>query len=325
MPLPDPADARLVVRPATPDDTDAIVDLVNTVDVHDFGVADLARDDVVQEMAAMDLARDTWLVLDAGRLVGQANVSLHGGVAHDTNLCVHPEWRRRGIGSDLLQRVEGRSTGRIADAPEDAQVTIRGWTKGGWEPGLAFAARHGYTVTRRYLRMRIDMSTPPPAPEWPEGMRVATFVPGADERAVHAASQDAFADHWGFLATPFEEWRRRLDRDDFDPDLWWLARDPEDTIAGMSLSSMIPGTGWVGSLSVRRPWRRRGLARALLLHSFGRFWERGVHTVSLGVDAGSLTGATRLYESVGMSVEQAYDRVEKVIREGRDIAVRALE
>ncbi|MEO8247502.1 MAG: GNAT family N-acetyltransferase, partial [Chloroflexota bacterium] len=60
-------------------------------------------------------------------------------------------------------------------------------------------------------------------------------------------------------------------------------------------------------------------------HSFGGFWERGIRTVSLGVDAGSLTGATRLYESVGMSVEQAYDRVEKVVREGRDIAVRALE
>ena len=320
-----PAPPRLVVRPATMDDADAIVELVNAADLHDFGFGDLARDDVVQEMSSLDLARDSWLVHADGRLVAEANLGVHGGVAHDLNLAVHPDWRRRGIGSDLLGRVEQRSAERLADAPDGAQVTLRGWTKGGWDVGLGFAERHGYGVTRRYLRMRIDLTDAPPAPRWPEGISVATFVPGSDERATHAASQDAFADHWGFLPTPFEEWRRRLEREDFDPELWWLARDADGTIAGMSLSSTIPGTGWVGSLSVRRPWRRRGLARALLLHSFGRFWERGISTISLGVDAGSLTGATRLYESVGMSVEQAYVRLEKVVREGRDIAVRALD
>ncbi len=325
MPLPDPGAARLEVRSATIDDADAIVSLVNAVDLHDFGIADLARDDVVQEMSAIDLARDSWLVSAAGELVAQANLSVRGGVAHDMNLCVHPAWRRRGIGSDLLRRVERRSAERIGDAPDGVQVSIRGWMKGGWEVGQAFAARHGYDVTRRYLRMRIDMTDAPPAPDWPEGISVRTFQPGVDERATHEASQDAFADHWGFLPTPFEDWRRRLERDDFDPELWWLALDTDGSIAGMSLSSTIPGTGWVGSLSVRRPWRRRGLARALLLHSFGRFWGRGIRTVALGVDASSLTGATRLYESVGMSVEQAYDRVEKVVRPGRDIAVRALD
>ena len=129
------------MRPATLDDADAIVALVNAADLHDFGIADLARDDVIQEMSAIDLARDSWLVSDAGELVAQANLSVHGGVAHDMNLCVHPAWRRRGIGSDLLRRVEARSAERIGDAPDGAQVTIRGWTKGGWEIGRSRSLR----------------------------------------------------------------------------------------------------------------------------------------------------------------------------------------
>ena len=212
----------------------------------------------------------------------------------------------------------------LPEAPPDARVAIRGWTKGGWEPGLAFGARHGYAVARRYLRMQIAMTDAPAPPEWPVGITVRTFRAGEDEVATHAASQDAFADHWGFLPTPFEEWRRRFDRDDFDASLWWLAMDGEE-IAGTSLCSRIPGSGWVGSLSVRRPWRRRGLARALMLHSFGEFWERGERTVGLGVDGSSLTGATRLYESVGMSVAESYDQMERELRPGRDLAVRSLD
>ena len=52
----------------------------------------------------------------------------------------------------------------------------------------------------------------------------------------------------------------------------------------------------------------------MLLHSFGVFWRRGLKAVALGVDSESLTGATRLYESVGMRVVQQYDQVRKLVR-----------
>jgi GNAT superfamily N-acetyltransferase len=76
---------------------------------------------------------------------------------------------------------------------------------------------------------------------------------------------------------------------------------------------------------VRRPWRHRGLARAILLASLGEFWRRGRPTVALGVDAQSLTGATRLYESVGMSVRERHDQVTKLLRDGTDLQVRSLD
>jgi ribosomal protein S18 acetylase RimI-like enzyme len=60
--------------------------------------------------------------------------------------------------------------------------------------------------------------------------------------------------------------------------------------------------GWIASLAVRKPWRRRGLGEALLLRSLGQFYERGERVVQLGVDAENPSGATRLYERVGMRV-----------------------
>jgi ribosomal protein S18 acetylase RimI-like enzyme len=66
-------------------------------------------------------------------------------------------------------------------------------------------------------------------------------------------------------------------------------------------------------LGVRRPWRRRGLGRALLLHAFGEFRRRGFSRSALGVDAESLTGANRLYERAGMHVAARFDIYEKVL------------
>jgi mycothiol synthase len=305
-------------------DAEAVTALVNLADTHDFGVADLEVEDVRQDWAALDLERDAWLLLDGDEVVGAADLGLRADVEYRVNLYVHPSLRRRGLGSLLFGRVLARARERVAADPGDTRVVLQGFTKGGWEPGLAFAARHGFAVTRRDFRMRIDMTEPPPAPTLPPGIEIRGFRPGIDDRATFEAVQDAFADHWGFLPMEYDDWRRRLERPDFDPSLWFLAVRG-DEICGTSLCGVIPNTGWVGSLSVRRPFRRLGLARALLHRSFAAFWERGQPTVALGVDAASLTGATRLYESVGMHVAERYDQVQRELRAGRDIAVREID
>ena len=90
-------------------------------------------------------------------------------------------------------------------------------------------------------------------------------------------------------------------------------------MAGFSLNRFRMGIGWIRTLGVRRPWRKRGLGEALLYHSFGEFYRRGMKTIGLGVDAQNPTGATRLYQKVGMYAASEFLTYEKELRPGRDV------
>nr|NIP25107.1 GNAT family N-acetyltransferase [Phycisphaerae bacterium]NIV00160.1 GNAT family N-acetyltransferase [Phycisphaerae bacterium]NIV69695.1 GNAT family N-acetyltransferase [Phycisphaerae bacterium]NIX28922.1 GNAT family N-acetyltransferase [Phycisphaerae bacterium] len=107
----------------------------------------------------------------------------------------------------------------------------------------------------------------------------------------------------------------------YDPALWFVAIDG-DEIAGYAICREIKNQsskkGYVDKLGVRRPWRRRGLALALLHHSFSEFFHRGIQEVHLQVDADSLTGATRLYEKAGMHPYLKKAIYQKVLRAGLD-------
>jgi ribosomal protein S18 acetylase RimI-like enzyme len=104
-----------------------------------------------------------------------------------------------------------------------------------------------------------------------------------------------------------------------------------DQVAGLCLCQPTvddePGMGWVTTLGVRRPWRRQGLGTALLLHSFGEFYRRGIFKAGLGVDAESLTGATRLYTNAGMRPEpgKQWSLYEKELRPGVDLRTLSVE
>jgi ribosomal protein S18 acetylase RimI-like enzyme len=173
----------------------------------------------------------------------------------------------------------------------------------------------GYRPIRYSFRMALELGDDSPA-AFPDGIAVRPMEPG-EEHDVYLATNDAFADHWGFHPTPFESWREwNLDRDGSRPDLWWLAMDG-DEIAGICLNRLDddgdPEHGYVHILGVRPPWRRRGLAEALLRHTFDDFRGRGVTRVTLDVDGENTTGAVRLYERVGMHVALRSDTYEKLL------------
>jgi ribosomal protein S18 acetylase RimI-like enzyme len=173
--------------------------------------------------------------------------------------------------------------------------------------------RRGYALVRYSHRMAIDLGGPTPEPAWPEGIEVRSFQPG-DGRAFYEAQQESFADSWEPVEETFEEWSHwLLERPSFDPGLWFLALDGDEA-AGFAICHPRSGdleTGSIRLLGVRRPWRRRGLGRALLLYAFGELRRRGFRRAGLGVDAESLTGAHKLYESAGMHVEARFDIYEK--------------
>jgi mycothiol synthase len=194
----------------------------------------------------------------------------------------------------------------------DGRMLVRIFVDSG-APLAAHVERHGYRPIRASFQMRIELDDTPRSPVWPDGISVSAVRDG-EERIAWEVSQEAFADHWEFTPSPWEEWSHFMLGEDFDRELWLLARDG-DEVAGVCLCRPEavgrPGVGWVRVLGVRRPWRRRGLGRALLLEAFHRFRSRGVLAVGLGVDGENTTGAVRLYESAGMWVEHRHDVYER--------------
>ncbi len=178
-------------------------------------------------------------------------------------------------------------------------------------------AARGFVVVRHFLTMEIDLDEEPPPARWPPGIALRPFQPG-DGRAVYEALNEAFADHWDFVPVSFDEWQEYfLESPDFDPSINFVAEE-DGEIAGAALcrNERRPNAGHVAILGVRRPWRRRGLAQALLRHSFAEFRRRGRAKADLGVDAENLTGAVRLYEKVGMRVARRFDSYEKQLPGG---------
>jgi ribosomal protein S18 acetylase RimI-like enzyme len=174
--------------------------------------------------------------------------------------------------------------------------------------------------------MEIDLDPPPPAPEWPEGIRVRLRRDG-DEGEFFRVERETFRDHRGHVDGPVEEdfdrFRHVYETDEhYDPTLWFLARAGEET-AGFLIATPAtagePDTGWVWSLGVRRPFRRRGIGLALLCHAFDELRRRGIARAGLSVDAQSLTGATRLYEKAGMKVVEDHVIYEKELRPGVEL------
>jgi len=213
--------------------------------------------------------------------------------------------RERAVYAPLLDWAEERARERAGDGPGRLQASA----EGGDDALQQELDSRGFRLARHFFEMEIDLAAEPPRPDWPAGLAVRTFRP-EDARAVYDADLEAFEDHWDPLDVTFDEWRSYfLGASDFDPELWFLVDDGGE-LAGFSLCSKRAGDteGHLHVLGVRRPWRKRGLGTALLLHSFRELRKRGCETTRLNVDAENLTGAVRLYERAGMHVAVRSDR-----------------
>ena len=260
------------------------------------------------------ITNPTWRATDNGRLAF-VNGALAGVIAmwdedgHGErvflNVTLHP--RDAAVAAALLDWGEPRAAELVGD-----DGLVRASAMSGDDVMADELRSRGFTPIRHFFTMEIDLAAEPAEPAWPDGVGVRTSTPG-EERRVYEAMNEAFADHWDFRPIPFDRWRSfMMATEDHDPSLWFLAVEG-DEIAGAALcrGERRPGTAHVGILGVRPRWRRRGLAKALLLHAFREFRRRGSDRADLGVDAENATGAVRLYEQVGMQVAARRDTYEK--------------
>ena len=248
-------------------------------------------------------------------------------------MTVDPEYEDLGLEEYLLEWAENRARQVVGRVSPELRVAIRSNPLSLVNSASKALLGAGWRLIRHNFTMRIDMTEGPPEPIWPEGIQLKPYDPERHARRAYELDEEVFQDHFGYVKddpeTGYERFMHHMTGDEsYDPDLWFLAFAGEEMIAiciCRRFSYEDPDAGHESTLGVRRDWRRRGLAQALLLHAFGEFYRRGISSVDLGVDAESLTGAMDLYKKVGMNVQWQNDMHEKVLREGMDISVNQLE
>ena len=311
------------VRSPSREDAEEVAALLIACQLADTGASDVSLDELIDDWHGLDLAEEAVVVAAPdGGIAGYADVLNRSYVTVSVYGYVHPDHRERGIGAFLVSWGERWTRDHMPQAPEDARVVVQHYinTANGRARRLLEAA--GYSPVRGVYVMETELDEAPPPPHWPAGVSVRAFVAGRDERATHEVVEDAFRDLWGRPRNTFESFVRETEKESFDPSLWFLAVDG-DEIAGVTLCKTLVGEGWVTVVGVRRPWRKRGLALALLRHAFAEYHRRGVRKVLLSVDAESITGAPRLYGRAGMRVRESYVIHLKELRPGVDLGARS--
>ena len=303
------------------EDAEAVVALISACQIADTGEADISLEELLDDWHGLDLAEEAVVVVAPdGNPAGYTDVINRSYVTVSVYGYVHPDYREQGIGSFLVAWGERWTRDRMQHAPENARVVVQHYINAANEGAQRLLENSGYAPARGVYVMDTALDEAPPLPHWPTGISVRTFVPDRDERALFEAVEDAFRDMWGRPRGTFERFVGITGQESFDPSLWFLAMDGEE-IAGVTLCKTLAGEGWVDVVGVRRPWRNRGLGLALLRHAFTEYHRRGIHKVSLSVDAESITGAPRLYGRAGMRVRESYVIHLKELRPGVDLGI----
>lgn len=241
---------------------------------------------------------------------------------------VHPDWLNHGLGSALLDWGVRRAQERVDRAPEGTRVLATTSTSDTHQPSIALAEGAGFELERFFLEMKIDFDEEPEQPLLPPGIELRNFGPD-DLEVLYDTVDESFRDHFGYVERSREEgmerWRAYTEIPGWDDSLVWLAFEGDTAVGAnvcIGFHAEDRDTGYVATLGVRKPWRGLGLAGAMLRTCFSEFHKRGKTGAALHVDAESLTGATRLYESVGMSEVCRNRDYELELRPGEDIRVR---
>jgi ribosomal protein S18 acetylase RimI-like enzyme len=240
----------------------------------------------------------------APEVVGAAVVSRDFGY-----VWVRRSARRQGIATKLLQAAE-----------RDAGLGVLRFAAMTLKPAAApFLAANGYQKVGEVWLMGIDLGTDSsPAPVWPDGIAVRSFD-AEDAPAVKQLLDEAYsAEEPEYVPLSFEDWRAFMLGDPgYDPEVWLLAVAGGEIVA----AALNWKDGYVKDLVVSPRWRRRGLGKALMLLTFDEFRRRGIPRVTLKTDSNNPTGAVRLYELSGMTIERTYEVFEKGLpRMSRDRA-----
>ena len=281
------------VRPLTPDDLPAVAEFLARDEERLTGKpSQIGATDVREWTSLVDFEHDSWLYEDKSGIAALGWMHASGDVA--VGIVAVGERAQTGeTGNELVERCESRGRGHGAARMHQFALGVDTYAR-------ELLASLGYEDVRHFYDMAIDLTE---RPELAADVEIET-VRAEEAEAFFDALDASFQDHWEHHSQPFAEWyERHSSGPNFDLSLWLLIRSEGEIAAVARNEANRNGGGYVASLGVRREFRGRGYAKVLLYRTFAEFWDRGMPRVTLGVDATNPTGATHLYERVGMHVE----------------------
>lgn len=303
-------------RPLRAGDAPSWSELTKAMSAADGTDEEFSAEDLAEELEdpSCDVERDTIAVVTPDGIVaafGQVHQPvqrLDGGIRARFIGGVHPAHRRRGIGTELLHRLERRIGELGRSRFPGGQVRPMTGTVPAFGP---FLERRGYAVARWFHSMARSLDDSPAAPADP---RIRLYDPALDEQ-VRLAHVDAFAGHWDFAPPPPQRWRfwctgARAFRAGCSP----IAVADDGSVDGYVLGySYVPGEIYFGQIGVRERVRGGGLGSALVQDALALAAGAGYTVAKLDVDSANASGAGRLYENAGFETylnTAAYQRIE---------------
>ena len=313
FPAAGPLPAGLVLRHLQPPGDypkmNAIANAIRAAEGDDFYTTDDQFQRFYENLSGCDAMTDVAIAEIDGRIVGYGRAATHqeldGTRIYELIPFVDPAVAGEDVFKAMLAAVEARALAIAAGhSPGDKLLETFGGDQAPKRDALLQAA--GYVPVRYFCSMvRPSVEDLPDAP-LPEGIEIREVQP-EHMRPIWAAADEAFRDHWGYTPSTDSDYQLYLtDPVMTDTSLWRIAWDG-DEVAGQVRSYINAEEnarrgrlrGYTEHISVRRPWRRRGLARALIAASFPLLRARGMTEAALGVDTENTSGALRLYERCG--------------------------
>lgn len=303
-----------------PEDVPGLVSLLKDAETVDDSGEDISEPTVRAQLGIQghDPQKDRWVIDDPGDphvLIGHSAIytAAHDGasVIAEVNVIVHPQWRRRGLGSALFSATMDR-------ARHLGVNYVRLYADRRHIQSAQFLTKKHFLAVAAYTEMR--STTINNANLLPQDFTILPYAAINDPSLLVAAYNTCYAEQWGHHRTSLERIEKLLQRIDVDGLFLMFASD--HTLVGICRSGHSKqrternsqSTGYIDAPGVAPSFRAPHLYGALLLRAAHRLYETNpiIELESWG-DAPEII---KLYQELGFVVLRQQDAYQRELKDG---------
>lgn len=328
------------LRPYQPADARPVVDLINADSMQTVGFPRAVIDAVgnIRHHRYVPLNSEKLVAVDhKNEIIGYAYLAdRENSIVMETGGAVHPDHWGEGVGEALLAWAEARARVLSEQAPAGVRTVLQANLFEHEPTAIQLFSDAGYSKVREWTHMELLMEGPVPTPPLPDSLTLREMDMEKDWDIVGPAMDDAFADHWGAIPSgEVEAIEEENDEDDSNEDdtpsddsfsnaagYCFIVLDGQTVAGGVLCNAKLverSDTGRVGSVFVRRAYRRQKIGQALMQTAFNAFWKSDIKRIILDTDSESFSQSRVFYSGLGMRPYRREFLYEKEIRPGREV------